>query len=187
MSSICQSYHRYYNQRRTPASIFKPGDRVYLDASNIKTTRPSQKLSHRNLGPFIVERQVSPSAYRLRLPRSMNRLHPVFNVVKLTRAPDDPIPGRRAQPPPPPVLVGDGEEYVVERILDSRVRRGKLQFKVKWKGYGTEEDSWEPASDVHADALVWEFYCAHPGAPWVIAAASFADLSCNWRARDVMS
>ena len=178
---------RYYNQRRTPASIFKPGDRVYLNASDIKTTCPFQKLSHRNLGPFIVERQVSPSAYRLRLPRSMNRLHPVFNVVKLTRAPDDPIPGRRAQPPPPPVLVGDGEEYVVERILDSRVRRGKLQFKVKWKGYGTEEDSWEPASDVHADALVREFYRAHPGAPRVIAAASFADLSRNWRARDVTS
>jgi RNase H-like domain found in reverse transcriptase/Reverse transcriptase (RNA-dependent DNA polymerase)/Integrase zinc binding domain/Chromo (CHRromatin Organisation MOdifier) domain len=176
---------RYYNQRRTPAPIFKPGDRVYLDASDIKTTRPSQKLAHRNLGPFVVERQVGSSAYRLRLPRSMNRLHPVFNVVKLTQAPVDPIPGRRAHAPPPPVLVGDGEEYIVERVLDSRVRRGKLQFKVKWKGYGVEEDSWESASDVHADDLVREFYRAHPGAPRVISAISFADLSHNWRARDV--
>ena len=110
---------RYYNQRRTPALVFKPGDRVYLDASDIKTTRPSQKLSHRNLGPFVVERQVSSIAYRLRLPCSMSRLHPVFNVVKLTLAPADPIAGRRAQPPPPPVLVGDAEEYIVEQILDS--------------------------------------------------------------------
>ena len=176
---------RYYNQRRSPAPTFKPGDRVFLDASDISTTRPSRKLSHRNLGPFVVERQVSPIAYRLRLPHSMSRLHPVFNVVKLTPAPVDPIPGRRAQPPPPPVIVSGEEEYVVERILDSRLRRGKLQFKVKWKGYGAEENSWEAASDVHAEALVKDFYRSNPGAPRFIASASFANLSQNWRARDV--
>src|SRR5882757_9734940 len=34
---------RYYNQRRTPAPTFKPGDKGYLDASDIQTTRPSRK------------------------------------------------------------------------------------------------------------------------------------------------
>ena len=29
---------RYYNQRRTPAPDYKPGDKVYLDASDISTT-----------------------------------------------------------------------------------------------------------------------------------------------------
>jgi len=37
----------YYNQRRTPAPMYKPGDRVYLDASDIKTICLSPKLSHR--------------------------------------------------------------------------------------------------------------------------------------------
>lgn len=78
---------RYYNQRRTPALIFKPGDRVYLDASNIRATRPSQKLAHHNLGPFSVERQVGLNAYCLCLPHCMCCLHPVFNVIKLTLAP----------------------------------------------------------------------------------------------------
>ena len=158
---------------------------MFLDASDINTTRPSRKLSHRNLGPFIVEKRIGSSAYRLKLPHSMSRLHPVFNVVKLTPAVNDPIPGRRAQPPPPPVLVSGGEEYVVEKILDSRLRCGKLQFKVKWKGYGVEEDSWESAADVHADALIKDFYRTTPGAPRFIASASFAALSRNWRARDV--
>jgi len=36
----------YYNQKRTPAPEFKAGDMVFLDASNIQTTRPSRKLSH---------------------------------------------------------------------------------------------------------------------------------------------
>jgi len=59
---------RYYNQRRSPAPVFKPGDRVYLDALDIKTTRLSPKLSHRRLGPFKIECQVGPLAYQLRLP-----------------------------------------------------------------------------------------------------------------------
>jgi len=37
---------RYYNQRRTLAPVFNPGDKVFLDASDIQTTHPSQKLSH---------------------------------------------------------------------------------------------------------------------------------------------
>jgi len=78
---------RYYNQRRLPTPTYKPGDKVYLDASDIRTTRPSKKLSHRQLGPYVVERQVAKNAYRLCLPQSMSRLHLVFNIVKLTPAP----------------------------------------------------------------------------------------------------
>jgi len=54
---------RYYNQRRSPAPIFQPGDQVYLDVSDTKTICPSLKLSHRKLGPFKIERQVGPLAY----------------------------------------------------------------------------------------------------------------------------
>jgi len=38
---------KYYDRRRTLAPVFKPGDKVFLDALDIQTTRPSQKLSHR--------------------------------------------------------------------------------------------------------------------------------------------
>jgi len=54
---------RYYNRRRSLAPIFKPRDRVYLDASDIKMTCLSPKLSHRRLGPFEIERQVGLLAY----------------------------------------------------------------------------------------------------------------------------
>ncbi|GLB45808.1 putative retrotransposable element tf2 155 kda protein type 1-like [Lyophyllum shimeji] len=122
---------RYYDQRRIPAPEYKPGNRVYLDASDIQTMRPSKKLSHRYLGPYTIERQVGPLAYKLRLPRSMSRLHPVFNTVKLRLAPPNPIPGRRARPPPPPTLIDNEEWFDVEDILDSRFFRRKLQYKVK--------------------------------------------------------
>jgi len=32
---------RYYDRRRTPALVFNPGDKVFLNASDIWTTRPS--------------------------------------------------------------------------------------------------------------------------------------------------
>jgi len=81
----------YYNQKQTPALDFKAGDMVFLDASDIQTTRPSWKLSHWRLGPFPIDSQVGNGVYCL--PLSMGRLHPVFNAVKLSLAPLDPIPG----------------------------------------------------------------------------------------------
>ena len=59
---------RYYDQCRTPALVFNPGNKVFLDASDIWTTRPSQKLSHQWLGPFVVEQRIRPMAYCLKLP-----------------------------------------------------------------------------------------------------------------------
>jgi hypothetical protein len=39
-------YTMYYNRRHEPALVFPPGDRVWLDGSDIATNRPSSKLSH---------------------------------------------------------------------------------------------------------------------------------------------
>lgn len=79
---------RYYNQRHTPAPEYNPGDRVYLDASNVNTSWPSKKLLHRCLGPFPVEQKVGSSAYHPQLPIAMKCVHLVFNIVKLTPAPE---------------------------------------------------------------------------------------------------
>jgi hypothetical protein len=156
---------RYYNQHRIPAPEYLVGDRVFLDASDIKTTRPSAKLVHKYLGPYAIQWKVGQNAYRLRLPSSMARLHPVFNVIKLLPVPDDPIPGRQSRPPPPPEIVGGEEHYVVEKILDSRLIRNRLHFLIKWEGYGYEENTWVSEHDVSAPNKIREFYREHPGAP----------------------
>jgi hypothetical protein len=63
---------RYYNQRRTPAPKFAVGEKVFLDAADISTTRPMKKFAHRFLGPFPIVRPVGFHAYRLKLPQSMS-------------------------------------------------------------------------------------------------------------------
>jgi len=137
---------RYYNRRRTPAPVYKPGDQVYLDVSDIKTTRLSPKLSYRRLGPFEIECQVEPSAYYLKLSHEMRQLHPVFNVVKLSAALEDPILGRKPQALPPPIVIDGEEEWEVEEILNSCWHRRRFQFLVKWKGFSREHNSWERTS-----------------------------------------
>ena len=168
---------RYYNQHRVPTPVYAPGDKVFLDSSDIKTTRPSPKLVHCYLGPYLVVRAVGSHAYCLKLPQSMRHIHFVFHVIKLLHAPQDLIPGRRVQPLPDPELVDGVLEYEVKEIKDSQLYRNTLQYIVAWKGYRYEEHSWVNKKDVSAPDLVTEFYCKNPGAPWrihAIQAASFA-------------
>jgi hypothetical protein len=157
---------RYYHQRRTPAPNFAVGEKVFLVASDISTTRPTKKFTHRYLGPFPVIHPVGSHAYHLKLPQSMLWLHPIFHVVKLMPAPPDPIEGRRTQPPPPPPkIVGGEERYEVKEIINSRMRGRRLQYLVQWKGYGHEENLWISEGDLNAPDLIADFHGAHPTAP----------------------
>jgi len=167
---------RYYDRRRTLAPVFNPGDKVFLDASDIRTMRPLQKLLHRQLSPFIVERWIGPMAYRLKLPHWMKQLHPVFNVVKLTPALDDLIPGWKTTDHPPPITINGEVEWEVEEILNSRWHRRRFQYLIKWKGYGCEHNSWESASEVFAPELTVEFHHKHPGALRHIQRAEFDNI-----------
>jgi len=45
----------YYNRRQEPVPEYAPRDKVYLDGSDIRTSRPSRKLAHCFLGPNTVE------------------------------------------------------------------------------------------------------------------------------------
>jgi len=178
-SAICKAQEdmkRYYDRCRTPAPVFNPGDKVFLDTSDIQTTCPLQKLSYRRLGPFVVERRIGPIAYRLKLPYWMKQLHSVFNVVKLTPALDDPIMGRKMEDHPLPIVVDREVEWEVEEILDSRWYRRQFQYLIKWKGYGREHNSWESASKVFAPELTTEFHRKHPGAPRHIRRTEFNNI-----------
>ena len=68
------------------------------------------------LGPFTIVEPVGPIAFKLDLPDTLQRLHPVFHASLLTKYND-----QGGSKPLPPILMEDGSlEYEVERILDSR-------------------------------------------------------------------
>src|ERR1700761_7238597 len=111
----------------------------------------------------------SPKWYHL-VPISLNflpsmKIHPVFNTVKLRPYQEDTVPGREPPPRPPPLIEGDEPEWEVEYIKDSRIRRGKLEYLLKWEGYPQEESTWQPESYVqNSPELISEFYAKHPSA-----------------------
>ena len=158
------------------APVYAPGDKVFLDSSDIKTTHPSPKLVHCYLGPYLVFCTVGSHMYCLKLPQSICHIHPVFHIIKLLYAPQDPISRRHVQPLLDSKLVDGVLEYKIEEIKDSQLSWDTLQYLVAWKGYGYEEHSWVNEKNVLASDLVMEFYCKNPGAPQrihVIHAAIF--------------
>ena len=91
-----------------------------------------KKLDYKWLGPYIIEWVISRSAYRLKLPASFGNIHPIFSVTLLHPFEGDPIAKcQERHPPPPPPIVCDGiEEYEVEKILDSQIFHGRVEYLV---------------------------------------------------------
>jgi hypothetical protein len=114
----------------------KEGDRVYLIRKNIKTERASDKLDHKKLGPYKISKVVGRVNYKLQLPPQM-RIHPVFHISLLKKAP----PGA---PPAPDIQIepiNPDQVYKVETILDHKQIRKKTHYLIRWKGYPNLENT----------------------------------------------
>ncbi|KAL2099539.1 hypothetical protein ACEWY4_003933 [Coilia grayii] len=121
------AYSAGANRRRTPAPVYRVGQRVWLSTKDLPVRVESRKLVARFLGPFVVERIISPTAVRLRLPTTLR--------VKPVRV----SPRTPAEPPPPaPRLLHGDPIYTVRRLLRSRRRGRGMHYLVDWEGYGPE-------------------------------------------------
>ena len=98
----------------------------------MKADRPSEKLDFSNPGPYAIKEQVD-HLFKLELP-SYIKAHPIFHADRLRKAADDPLPYQYENPPPPKVI-NDELKWEVERILDSRLWYGRLQYKADWTGH----------------------------------------------------
>ncbi|QRW24417.1 Retrotransposable element Tf2 protein [Rhizoctonia solani] len=134
---------------------FKIGEEAWLDAKNVNLKTLSPKLTEQHLGPFKVTEKISDRAYRLELPPTM-RIHNVFYMGLLSKVKRD---NKHAfENRPPPVTVDGEEEYEVEGITNAEERNGKWFFQVKWKGYGSKENTWEPQENLKNAKKILEKY-----------------------------
>ncbi|QRW26390.1 Transposon Ty3-G Gag-Pol polyprotein [Rhizoctonia solani] len=161
--SLSQEKMKYfYDQRHKKEEEIQVGDKVWLSHQNISTDRPSIKLSHKKLGPYLAVEKIGSHVYKLQLPHTMC-IHLVFHINLLTKFHPDP-------PQPAPIITEEGkEEYKVEKILDSKQKgcgkSRKLWYLVKWQGYNEGSNSWEPVNNVaNAKEAMEDCYKEHPGA-----------------------
>ena len=161
-------------QHRKPYT-FQVGEKVWLQAKQIKIHPQSAKLGPKQFGPFEVPEVISDMDYRLALP-PMLWIQDVFHVDHLSPYKGNEVNG--LQPPSPdPVTINGEENYVVNHIRDSELFGCTLKYLVCWKGYGEGEDTWEPELNLaHAPAKVAKFHAQNPGAPHHINALLYVSL-----------
>ena len=67
-----------YDKHKKPATDYKKGDKVYINAEHLPQTWPSKKLDKKFFGPFKIIEKVGMSAYRIKIPSSW-KVYNVFN------------------------------------------------------------------------------------------------------------
>ena len=74
----------FYDLQQNDACDYKKKDKVWLEATNIKTDWPMKKLTDKWLGPFEVIEKVGQAAYKLKLPLWWKGIYDVFHEVLLS-------------------------------------------------------------------------------------------------------
>jgi hypothetical protein len=97
------------------------------------------------------------------LPSSL-KIHNVFHVSLLQPWRNDvEFPDHVHVAPAPPVFADD-DQYYVDMLLDKRVRKAgrhtHVEYLVRWKDYGPQDDSWVHASNIE-NSLIADYEATH--------------------------
>ena len=148
---------RYYDHNR-PVQTFEVGDQVMISTQNLDiehlgiSRTAVKKFGPLWVGPYSVQSKTTIDTYRLELPTGL-RLHPELHTSLLKPYQVDRDPNRWNKPNEGMIAAGGVENsYLIESIVGHKRARTGILYQVKWLGYLTSENSWEPLENLRLPA-----------------------------------
>ena len=157
----------YYNQRYGKELKLKKGDKVYLLQKNIQIDCLNKKLDFKKLGPYAVTSKKNRLNYEIEIPDNKN----FFNVFHISLLEPTSNNVHLSLTIVQPNIIdleenNDDHEWEIQKILNSRYQDGLLQYQIHWKGYNTEDATWEPTENCKGSTTALrKFHQDHPGKP----------------------
>ena len=145
---------------------FEIGDKVMLSTKNLGEYK--HKLASRWIGPCIVKAtKPGMDVYQLEMPSylAQTRIHDWIHVSRLKPYSDTDYP--RSKPGPVQETKGKAhdDEYEVDYIVAGRNFKASgrgWKYRIRWKGYGEEDDTWEWARNVaNAPEKIADYHRRH--------------------------
>ena len=124
-------------RRQKLDSMIKTITDPYPDGSLVMVRDPTRKskLDPKYFGPFTVLARTRGGTYTLRdMVGELYHRNVSPSQLKL-------VSGETAS-------TSDSPEYVVEAIVDHRGYPNNYEYKIKWKGYPSSDNTWEPSSNL---------------------------------------
>lgn len=125
-----QKLHDYFS-KKFKNFVYEPGDRVWVRNEKSQST-VDDKVDTLYTGPCeILKRVGTTGRYTVALPHGEKDVHMDRFKIYLPALDGTKVPFHFIRPRKD---VPQDDTYVVEKILDHRIRNGKHQWLVKWKG-----------------------------------------------------
>ena len=117
----------------------------------------NKKIRPKCEGPFRIKKVLGPVSYQLDLPKTW-KIHDVFHSVHLSPHKETDQYGKAKDRPQAELIDGE-EEYEVDHIVRHKKNpKGGHLYLIRWKGYGPDGDSWEPAKNLKNSKEILDAY-----------------------------
>ena len=119
---------------------YQPGDRVWVR----NLAHDASKLDPLWTGPCeVLARAGNTGRYHIAFPEGIQDVHMERLKLYLPKPDGIKIPLHYYRPHRD---LPEDDSLVLEKIVGHRIRGGRHQWRVRWKGYDESFDSWEPAN-----------------------------------------
>lgn len=118
----------HYDKNWRNAIESKPGDKIWLEGTNLSSDQLMKKLGNKWFGLLTVSEKVGDGAYKLDMPQTWKHIHNIFNESLLTSYKEPIFDSQPQNTRPLPVIVGSCQ------IFNTKISKWRsTMLEVRWK------------------------------------------------------